>query len=71
MRDLTFSCHSSIWLLASNNDAAREWIDEHIQYEQIWGSHTHRQIVVEPRYVEAIINGAEDDGFTVDVEVVR
>ena len=67
MADLTFTCHGSIWLLGAHNDAAREWIDDHIAYEQVWGSHAHRQIVVEPRYVGAIVEGAENDGFIIEV----
>lgn len=53
--------HGSICLLEPTTEADREWIDQKVAWEQSWG----KAIVVEPRYVADIINGAINDGLEV------
>ena len=53
----------SIVLLHALTDAGRAWIDEHIPDDAMrFGG----GIVVEPRYIDAIANGAMADGLTVE-----
>jgi len=49
-------------LLKPETDAARAWTDEHIGDEAQWFC---RAVVVEPRYMQPIIDGIEGDGLTV------
>lgn len=51
----------SIFILKPNSDAAVEWIDQHIADEAMtWGG----GIVVEHRFIDAIIDGFTADGLT-------
>ena len=60
--DLTFANHGSVWLLRADTDAGRDWIADHIPDDaQTWSG----QIVVEPRYVSDIAEGAINDGLEV------
>jgi hypothetical protein len=62
MNDLIIRNHGSVCILVAITPAGQEWIDEHIDPEAMrWGS----GIVVEPRYVEDIANGAANDGLSV------
>lgn len=62
MADIRFENHGSIWLMTAQTDAGRDWVSENIPEDaQTWGS----SIVVEPRYVEAIAEGAVNDGLEV------
>jgi hypothetical protein len=63
MIDLTIVDHGSIMLMRANTDAAREWIDNHI----VCATHWCGSIVVEPRYIVDIVDGAHADGLIVDV----
>jgi hypothetical protein len=58
--DLHFTDHGSIWLMEPRTDAARAWVAEHIPEDAQSFGHA---IVVEPRYVEAIVIGATADGL--------
>lgn len=60
--DLELAGHGSIGILRARTDAGREWIDENIDPEAM---HALGGVVVEPRFAEAILNGAELDGLTV------
>ena len=62
MADITFQNHGSIVLISGDTDAGQAWLDENIGDDaQEWcGS-----IVAEPRYVEAIVDGAIDAGLAV------
>lgn len=63
MADLSVQDHGSIMILTPHTDAGREWIDEHIPEDAMtWGG----GIVVEPRYMEAIVCGAIGDGLEVE-----
>jgi hypothetical protein len=60
--DLTVSNHGSIMILRSATQAGRDWICEHIPADAHgWGG----GIVVEPRYIDAIVEGAIADGLEV------
>ncbi len=59
--DIRVENHGSIVLLQPLNPAAREWLDQHVAWEQKFGN----AIVVEPRYVAGIVQGAINDGLEV------
>ena len=61
--DILAENHGSIWLLSSGTDAGREWLEEHVAFEQ----HLGRRGVVEHRYVSPILEGADAAGLTVEV----
>lgn len=64
MTDLMVANHGSIFILTPVSDAGREWIGDHIPDEAMtWGA---EGIVVEHRYIEAIISGAVADGLEVE-----
>jgi hypothetical protein len=61
MTDAKVYNHGSIMLLKPLTEAAQEWIEVHIDEHMDWcGS-----VVVEPRYIEAILGGMTDDGLNV------
>jgi len=58
--DLHFTDHGSIWLMEPRTELATAWIAEHIPNDaQRFGD----AIVIEPRYVESIVEGATFDGL--------
>lgn len=62
--DFTVNNHGSIVTLNPCSHAAQGWISENIPEDaQRWCS----GVVVEPRYIQDIINGIEGDGLTVEV----
>ncbi len=62
--DLTVANHGSICILTPVSDAGREWVAEHIPGDAMtWGP---EGIVVEPRYIDDIVNGARDSGLEVE-----
>lgn len=62
MTDFSFANHGSITLLTPRSRKAKSWLNEHINEEaQYWGA----SVVIEPRYVGAILQGIADDGLTV------
>jgi hypothetical protein len=64
MADLSFANHGSIWLMTPETPAGEEWIADHIPEDAqlFWGRNS---IVIEPRYVRAIVEGAAADGLEV------
>ena len=67
MCDLEFTDHGSIWLLRAASPRGRAWLDEYVEspsddHPCCWGGDA---LVVEPRYVFDIVNGAEMDGLRV------
>ncbi len=61
--DVSVQNHGSICIINFTSKSAQAWRDEHISEEaQCWGQHG---VAVEPRYVEAILQGVQDDGLTV------
>lgn len=62
MSDLIVNNHGSIFLLSPVTEAGEAWIDEHIPQDAMtWGG----AVVVEHRYIEAIVAGALADGLEV------
>lgn len=60
--DIRIENHGSIVLIRPVSDAGQEWLDNNIGDDaQMFGT----AIAAEPRYVQAIIEGAECDGLTV------
>jgi hypothetical protein len=54
--------HGSIFLLRPISPASFAWIEEHLPPDRlIFGN----AVVVEPRYVWAILDGLQEDGLTV------
>lgn len=62
--DFAFSNHGSICVLMPLTRAARAWLECNVINEetQIWAG----GVVVEPRYVGALVQGIYQDGFTID-----
>lgn len=62
MRDLIVRVEGSICLLVPVTPAGEAWVNKHIAADALkWG----KAIVVEPRYISDIIDGAADDGLEV------
>jgi len=60
--DLEFQNHGSLFVVVPFTEAGKDWLDENVGRDALtWG----RGIVVEPRYVEDILVGAEDAGLRV------
>ena len=51
---------SSLVLVLPVSPEAKAWIEEHVDPEAQWFG---RSLVVEPRYVEAILDGMSRDGL--------
>ena len=63
--DFQIEDHGSICLVRPLNDAARDWLDEHVEAEgwQWMGN----ALACEPRYLPDLADGIEADGFTVQL----
>lgn len=62
MPDLIVNNHFSIFILQADSEAGDAWITEHIPADaQVFGG----GVAVEPRCIEAIVEGARDDGLEV------
>lgn len=59
MPDFTVENHGTIWLVRPSNDDARTWLNEHTDGTWFGGA-----LAVEPRYVEALVEGITEHGFT-------
>jgi hypothetical protein len=61
---LDFLCenHGSIFLLRPVSTAAFEWIEEHLPSDRL---NFGNAVVIEPKYVWAILVGLQDDGLEV------
>jgi hypothetical protein len=60
--DFVCENHSSVFLLRPLSPSAFAWIEEHLPLERIAFGNA---VVVEPRYVWAILVGLQDDGLVV------
>jgi hypothetical protein len=69
MADITFQDHGSVLLMRGSSDAGKAWIADNVAqnagYTLMWAGH----VVVEPRFVDQIIEGAYADGLAVIVEI--
>ena len=62
MADVKIENHGSLVLIQPLTEAASDWLDENISEDaQLFGG----AVVVEPRYVEAIVEGMQNDGLEV------
>ena len=62
MADVKIENHGSLVLLRPLTEAASDWLDENISED---AQHFGAAVVVEPRYVEAIVEGMQNDGLEV------
>jgi hypothetical protein len=54
--------HGSLWIIIPRSEAAIVWADEHLPEDALtWGA----GVVVEPRYVPAILEGIMADGLSI------
>ena len=60
--DVTIQNHGSIARIVPHTKAARAWIDEHIGPDNGYQPY-YPNVIVEPRYVEAIIEGMTESGL--------
>jgi len=62
--DYTAVDGGSVLLLRPNNDTAREHLEDNTADEAQWFG---MALVVEPRYMQNLIDNLEDEGFKVDI----
>ena len=62
MMDIRVNSHGSLFLLHPVSSAAAEWLRDHVAEDALWWAGA---LVCEPRYVEAIVEGAREDGLEV------
>lgn len=61
MSDFSVENHGTIYLLRPLTEDAEQWIEDHIPEDaQTWGN----AIVVEHRYIGAIVDGFQGDGLS-------
>jgi hypothetical protein len=60
--DFVLENHGSIFLLRLISPAAFTWIEEHLPADRLTFGNA---VVIEPRYVSAILHGLQDDGLVV------
>jgi hypothetical protein len=61
--DFDFNDHGSICLLTPLTPKASCWVEDHLDPDGMtWGQCS---VVIEPRYVQDILDGIADDGLTV------
>lgn len=61
--DFIFSCHGTVTLLYPATEAARDWIAEHIPED---AQRLGEAVAIEPRYAGDILEGAMNDGLTIE-----
>lgn len=61
--DFIFTSHGSVCLLYPATPAAREWISEHIPED---AQRLGDAVAIEPRYAGDILEGAANDGLTIE-----
>lgn len=62
MTDFLFANHGSICILTPVSEQAKEWADEHLSQDAQWWC---GGVVIEPRYVQPILDGIMEDGMDV------
>jgi len=63
--DIEIELHGSLVLVRPLTRVARAWLSEVTPDEaQWWGALDAAALVVEPRYLEALLKGAADEGFS-------
>ena len=61
--DIRVSNHGSIFMVSPLSDAAREWVDEHVQLED-W-QWMGNAFSVDRHYIENLVEGMIGDGLVV------
>lgn len=63
MTDFTLTNHGTLVLLNPETEIARSWCAEHLPADVLhWGG----AAVIEPRYVDPIVDGLINDGLTIE-----
>jgi hypothetical protein len=62
--DFKVDNQGSIFLLHPLNDAAREWVNEHIGQDNGYQPY-YPTVVIEHRYIADIVTGIQNDGLAV------
>jgi hypothetical protein len=62
--DVLVSSHGSICLIKPMTEAAQAWVEEHLESDET--QHWCGAVVVEPRYLDPIVDGMLGDGLTVE-----
>lgn len=60
--DIVVADHGSVMLIQPTNALAQRWLSDHVAEEAMWWGDA---LVAEGRYVEPLLCGAIEDGFTV------
>jgi len=60
--DFVFSDNGSLWLCRPTNQEARQHLEENVSDEAQWFGGA---LVVEPRYVEGLVEGLVENGYLV------
>lgn len=63
MPDFTVENHGSLFTFRPNTAAASAWCEDHIPEDANWWAGA---VAVEPRFIEAIVDGASADGLVVE-----
>ena len=64
MFDLTVTDHGYVFLLTPVSEAGEAWIADHIPVDAMrWGKNS---VVVERRYIDAIVDGARNNNLEVE-----
>jgi hypothetical protein len=62
MTDFHFYNYGSICLLDPRNDDAETWLTDNVQDDAQWHC---GKLVIEPRYVDPLLAGAAEAGFSI------
>ncbi len=63
--DVSVANHGSVCVVSALTDAAKAWVEEHVQLEswQMWGAGV--TFACEPRYLDNLLDGMTGDGLVV------
>lgn len=62
MTDLLCVNHGTIVAIQPKTQAGRDWVNDNLSDDALWFG---LSVIVEPRYFDAIAQGAHDDGLNV------
>ena len=63
MADFTVQNHGTVYLLEPKTPEADEWVEEHLPDDAMWMGNS---VAIEHRYIDAIVDGIQDDGLSVE-----
>ena len=61
MTDFTVENHGSLLLIWPNTVEASKWLADHVEEEAQWFGPA---LSVEPRYLQSLVEGLREDGFS-------